>query len=94
MKITKKQFEQLQDIVYDIQRAYDYLQEPKIVGIAYSVIEGRQNGGDYVLINPDASEVLKQPKYIGLHSKDIGSNIAGLSMGLGKLKNFIDVNLQ
>lgn len=95
MKLSKKQIAQLTASLYDIQRAYDYLQRPEIVGIARAIPEQRANGADYKIINPECVETcLNSPLCIGLSNKDIGSDIAGLSMGLSKLKSFIENNLE
>jgi hypothetical protein len=95
MKLSKKQITQLTASLYDIQRAYDYLQQPEIIGIARRISEQRANGADYKIINPECVETCSNASlYVGLSNKDIGSDIAGLSMGLNKLRSFIENNLE
>jgi hypothetical protein len=92
-KLTKKQNRELLAVLYDIERAYRYLQSPEIVGLAMAVKDGRENGGDYTIRNEKCLETSTlTAKHICPINKDIGSNIAGLSMGLNKLKNFLNNN--
>jgi len=95
MKLSKKQINQLSGILHDIKRAYNYIEREEVKGIAVEVKQGRELGCDYKIINPDCIETCSNTTiFIGLHNKNIGSDIAGLSMGLSKLQSFIESNME
>ena len=94
-KLTKKQSGQLQNILYDIERAYNFIEQPEVKGLAHEIKEDRTNGGDYKIINSACVETSSNTvEFIRLTNKNYGSDIAGLHMGLRKLKNFIEFNEQ
>jgi hypothetical protein len=91
MKPTKKQMNQLYGMLGNLQRAYNYIQKPEVVGIAHKVKPGNENGADYAIINPACIETCSNVvMFVRPMNKDIGSDIAGLSMALNQLKNFIE----
>lgn len=90
-KLTKKQYNQLHTIKCNIQRAYDYIQRPVVVGIAEEIKSPL--GADYQIINEAClNSCLGAVKYIRPMNKSIGSDIAGLSMALSQIDEFITIN--
>jgi hypothetical protein len=89
-KFTKKQTLRLENILYDLQRAYDYIQ--KSSGIAVEITEKQSNGSTYKINNPEYVDLCspKTPKHICVVDKEIGSDIAGLGMALHQLKTLLE----
>jgi hypothetical protein len=93
MKMTNKQLRELEHVLYDLQRAYNYLQKPEIQGIARKVEGYQVNGGSYTINNPDICKSDKRiAEHIQVMDKEIGSDIAGFSMALHNLQSFIEMN--
>lgn len=81
MKLTSKQIEQLEHIVYHLKRANDFIaKKDTIVGKKRSLssTDGYTNKADDLAIYPI--------------DKEIGSDLTGLSMGIDKLLLFINYN--
>ena len=92
MSLTKKQKQQLENVLYDMQRAYNYIQ--KSSGIAVEITEKQTNGATYRINNPQCALIgfhtPKLPSDVVLTDKGIGSDIAGLGMALNNLKLFLE----
>jgi len=93
MSLTKKQLKQLEGILYDINRAYNYLNKPDITGIAQSITDIQSGGADYTINNIACLESCSNTvKNIRVMNKNIGSDITGLSFAKNRLTEFINQN--
>ena len=81
MKLTNKQILTLNDTVYHLERALSYINKD-------STVVGMKNGS----AGSDCFKNDKENFTISLINKEYGSNLTGLSMGIDKLKQFIDYN--
>lgn len=93
MKLTKKQAHELETVLYNVKRAYNYLSKDEIVGIAHKTTKALMTGGDYTINNPACVESARQSEHIKIMDKEIGSDIAGLSFALSQLEQFLKTNL-
>jgi hypothetical protein len=88
-KLTNKQLAELENVLYDLERAYKYLEKPEITGIASQVKPERADGSCY---HNEFYKTFNMPEYVRILDKEIGSDIAGFSFALSKLKLFIENN--
>ena len=81
MKLTQKQIQNLNDTLYHLERALDYINKQDTV-IGIKVSKG----------SSDAFRHSNEHFDIRLVNKEYGSNITGLSMGIERLRQFITYN--
>jgi hypothetical protein len=91
MKLTQAQTRQLHAVQCNLQRAYNYLQRPDVIGIA---VEAKNPlGCDYTIRNPQALETCSGlVRDITPLNKSIGSDIAGLGQALTLINEFMEAN--
>jgi len=90
-KLTNTQYKQLHTILSNLERAYNYIQQPAIIGIAKETHSPL--GCDYMIKNPACLDVCSPGTVaasISLMNKSIGSDIAGLSMAMHQLREFLN----
>jgi hypothetical protein len=94
MKTTKKHLDDLKQILFDLQRAKDYLMRVDVAGIARVEDERYAVGSSYIIKNrvfaTDNGHTVKYPACVNVMNKHIGSDIVGLYQGLSKLNEVIE----
>jgi len=87
--LTKKQYRDLHAILSNLRRAYNYIEQPAVIGIAEAVTD--PNGADFTIRNPACLEsCCGLAEHIRPMNKSIGSDIAGLSQALHQLEDFLN----
>lgn len=90
MKIPKKVKSKLKSILYDLDRANGYLNDPDIVGIAKETDD--PHGADYTIRTPEILEISpsRYSKHVRIMSHEAGSAIVGVYRARRQLEQLLE----